>query len=81
MNTSILLLAYQAPPLVQDCMRPGGAAHLMEATMNDEQDMRMMAAHGAAFAEQMETLLRCVMQAFRVLHCIEWSAPWKKERC
>ena len=25
-------------------------------------------------------VMRGVMQAFRVLHCIEWRAPWAEER-
>lgn len=49
--------------------------------MRDEQDMRMWQEHHDAFTAQIGELFQQIMQAFRVLHRIEWSAPWRKGRC
>lgn len=48
--------------------------------MRDEQEMRMWQEHGHAFTIEISALFKQIMQAFQVLHCIEWSAPWRKER-
>lgn len=49
--------------------------------MKDEQEMRMWQEHGHAFTAEIGALFQWIMQAFRVLHCIEWSAPWRNGRC
>ncbi len=45
--------------------------------MRDEQDVRLMTDHREAINEGIDSLLASIMRAFRVLHRIEWSAPWK----
>lgn len=49
--------------------------------MRDEQDMRILEEHRAAFGAVVDDAIAKIMEAFRVLHCIEWSAPWRKGRC
>ena len=49
--------------------------------MRDEYDMQMWQEHREDFAEAIDLLIEKIMQAFRVLQRIEWSAPWRKGRC
>ncbi|WP_164847336.1 hypothetical protein [Sphingobium algorifonticola] len=49
--------------------------------MRDENDMRMLEAHRAAIGDAIDALIGRIMQAFEVLHRIEWSAPWRNGRC
>lgn len=48
--------------------------------MRDETDVRLMADHRDAINESIDGFLNSIMRAFRVLHRIEWSAPWKAEQ-
>lgn len=52
--------------------------------MHDQTDARMWAeADKGSF--DIKSLIHSIMQAFRVLHRIEWSAPWQcglpEQRC
>ena len=49
--------------------------------MLDQQEMRIWQENRQAFAAEAGTLIDKIMHAFRVLHRIEWSAPWRKEQC
>lgn len=47
--------------------------------MKDETEARLWADHHEDIANGIDLLFAQIMQAFRVLHRIEWSAPWKAE--
>ncbi|MEC3911126.1 hypothetical protein U5A82_11805 [Sphingobium sp. CR2-8] len=48
--------------------------------MRDEYDDRLWQDGRDDINHGIDRLLARVMQAFRVLHGIQWSAPWTKER-
>ncbi|MDX3899767.1 MAG: hypothetical protein QHC40_04555 [Sphingobium sp.] len=44
--------------------------------MRDQYEDRLLNDHRRQMMSGIDQLLRGVMQAFRVLHRISWSAPW-----
>ncbi|WP_206435030.1 hypothetical protein [Sphingobium yanoikuyae] len=48
--------------------------------MRDQYDARLWNDSHEEISKSADHFLHRVMQAFRVLHRIEWSAPWADER-
>ncbi|MCI4589668.1 hypothetical protein MOK15_06140 [Sphingobium sp. BYY-5] len=44
--------------------------------MRDEYDDRLWNDGRTVINHGIDRLIATIMQAFRVLHCIHWSAPW-----
>ncbi|PSO12117.1 hypothetical protein C7E20_09220 [Sphingobium sp. AEW4] len=52
------------------------------ATMRDQYDARLWTDHHREASAGIDRLIARIMQAFRVLHSIHWSAPWSDDsRC
>jgi hypothetical protein len=49
--------------------------------MRDEYEARLWNDSHVDTANGIDRLLGRIMQAFRVLHRIEWSAPWTAKSC
>lgn len=50
--------------------------------MRDQYDARLWTDHHREARAGIDRLIARVMQAFRVLHSIHWSAPWSDDsRC
>jgi len=47
--------------------------------MNERIEARIWGDHHEELTSGMNGLFARIMDAFRVLHRIEWSAPWKSE--
>jgi hypothetical protein len=51
-------------------------------TMRDKYDAQLWTEHHVETSKGIDRLIARIMQAFRVLHGINWSAPWSDEgRC
>ena len=48
--------------------------------MRDEYDDRLWNDGREQINKDIDRLLSRIMQAFRILHSIQWSAPWTQER-
>ena len=48
--------------------------------MRDEYDARLWNDNRDQTNQGIDQLLTRIMQAFRVLHTIHWSAPWTNDR-
>ncbi|CCW18728.1 hypothetical protein EBBID32_30830 [Sphingobium indicum BiD32] len=52
------------------------------ATMRDQYDAQLWTQNHTETSAGIDRLIARIMQAFRVLHCINWSAPWSDDsRC
>lgn len=50
--------------------------------MRDQYDAQLWTENHVEASAGIDRLITRIMQAFRVLHCINWSAPWSDEgRC